>query len=139
MAVLGHCVRQSDDRAPMTAELFLAFVFLIGIELEGIPGRDCRCEKNRVVEEQLSGFGIETLRESQATLQQRDRGGFIRTRNNSRDIHLCRGSNSYFRLLGLFHRTLEKIVQHTRSLAPNGQIVSGEVAWLISEVTTCVD
>jgi len=131
MAVLGHCVRQSDNRASMTAEPFLAFVFLIGIELEGIPGRDCRCEKHRVVEEQLGGFGIETLRESQATFQQRDRGGFIRTRKNSRDMHQCRGSDSRFRLLRPFHRTYEKIVPHTRSLAPNGRIVPGRGGFVI--------
>ena len=77
MAVLGHCVRQSDDRASMTAKPFLAFGSLIGIELEGIPGRDCSCEKHRVVKEQLSGFVIEVLCESKATLQQRDRGSFI--------------------------------------------------------------
>ena len=117
MAVLGHCVRQSDNRASMTAKPLLAFGFLIGIELEGIPGRDCRCEKHRVVEEQLSGFAIEILRESKATLQQRDPGSFIGTRKNSRDMHQGRGANSRFRALRLFARLQKnKLLRHIRRI-----------------------
>ncbi len=126
MAMLSHCVRQSDNlasnRASMTAEPFLVFGFPIGIELEGVPGRDCRRGKHGVVEEQLGGFGVETLSETQAALQQSDRGGFIGTRKNSRDMHQRRGADSRFGLLRLFHGTHEKIVPHTRSLAPNGRI-----------------
>jgi hypothetical protein len=128
MAVLGHCVRQADNRASMTAESFLAFGFLIGIELEGIPGRDCRCEVHRVVEEQLSGFGIEILRESQATLQHRHRSNFIRTRKNSRYMHQCRGSDSRFRALRLFARRKKKSLRHIRRILLSSKCIMGAFA-----------
>jgi hypothetical protein len=43
-------------------------------------------------------------------------------------MHLRRGSDPGFRLLRLFHRTHEKFVPHTGSLAPNVRIVRAR--WL---------